>query len=155
MAVMQWPSLPYCPPPCIDCNTAVSRPDMQFLTDFADQQLMLPLSLVLTIALVLSGWRRGALVWVAVMVGTSGCLAVMKVVFLACGRSWTHGALNSPSGHTAFAALFYGGFVLLALRPRGPLRHAALLVPPMLAVLVGVSRLVLHHHTPVEVLTGV
>ena len=127
---------------------------MQFLTDFADQQVMLPLSVVLAIALALSGWRRGAAVWLAVVTGLLACLAVLKVVLLACGQAWTHGALSSPSGHTASAALLYGGFCLLVLRPGGAWRHAVSLLPLLAAIVVGASRLALHDHTLAEVLAG-
>jgi membrane-associated phospholipid phosphatase len=127
---------------------------VQFLSDFGDQRLMLPLSLVVAIALALSGWKRGALAWAGVVAGTLLCLAVLKTVFLACGWRWTSGELNSPSGHTASAALVYGGFALLMLRPRGAARHAPLLIPPLLAALVGISRLALHYHTLAEVIVG-
>ncbi len=127
---------------------------MQFLTDFGDQGLTLPLSLTVAIAFAASGWRRGALAWVGVVVGTLGCLAVLKVLFMACGWRWTSGQLSSPSGHTASAALLYGGFCLLLLRPRGPWRHATLLIPLLFAALVGLSRVLLHYHTVVEVIGG-
>ncbi len=127
---------------------------MQFLTDFADQQVMLPLGLVLGLMLALSGWRRGALVWVAGVSGTLACLAVLKIVFLACGWRWTGGELVSPSGHAASAALFYGGFPLLVLRPDGAARYPRLLIPFAVAALIGASRRVLHNHRPAEVMLG-
>jgi membrane-associated phospholipid phosphatase len=127
---------------------------VQFLSDFADQQLLLPLGLIWIAILMASGWWRGMAAWTAVMVGTLGCLTVLKVVFLACGRHWTGGELTSPSGHTGAAALFYGGYALLLLRPRGGLRHAVLLIPPVLAAIVGLSRIMLHAHTVVEVAVG-
>jgi membrane-associated phospholipid phosphatase len=127
---------------------------MQFLTDFADQQVILPLTLLLALALAVAGWRRGALAWLAGTLATLGCVTVLKVAFIACGWRWTDGVLNSPSGHAASAALCYGGFALLVLRPSGAARAALLLVPPLLAVLVGVSRVVLHQHTPAEAVLG-
>ncbi len=127
---------------------------MQFLTDFADQQVMLPLGFVLGLMLALSGWKRGALVWMAGVSGTLACLAALKIVFLACGWRWTHGELVSPSGHAASAALFYGGFPLLVLRPGGMGRYLRPLIPFAVAALIGVSRLVLHYHRPAEVMLG-
>jgi membrane-associated phospholipid phosphatase len=127
---------------------------VQFLTDFADQRVALPFSLVVAIAFALSGWKRGALAWTGVAAAALGCLAVMKIVFLACGWRWTNGELNSPSGHTACAALMYGGFALLMLRRQGVARHARLLIPPLLAALIGFSRLSLHYHSLAEVIAG-
>jgi membrane-associated phospholipid phosphatase len=127
---------------------------MQFLSDFADQELLLPLGLIWVVVLAATGWRRGALAWIAVLAGTLGCLAVLKIVFLACGRHWTDGVLASPSGHTGAAALFYGGCALLMVRPRGAARFAVLLLPPLLAAVVGVSRIMLHAHTLAEVGLG-
>jgi membrane-associated phospholipid phosphatase len=124
---------------------------VQFLTNLADQQVALPLSIVLAIALALSGWKRGALAWSAVAVGTTGCLVIAKLLFLACGRLWTQGALTSPSGHAAAAALLGAGLVLL-LAPRGGAVCYA--VPPLLAAIVGISRVLLHYHTYAEVLAG-
>lgn len=127
---------------------------MQFLTDFADQQVMLPLGFVLAVMLALSGWKRGALVWMVGASGTLACLAVLKIVFLACGWRWTQGELVSPSGHAASAALFYGGFPLLVLRPGGVGRYLRLLIPFAVAALIGASRLVLRYHQPAEVMLG-
>ena len=36
---------------------------MTFLTDFADQAVVLPLVLVLALVLAAQGWRRGAAAW--------------------------------------------------------------------------------------------
>jgi len=127
---------------------------VQFLTDFADQRVALPLSLVVAIAFVLSGWKRGALAWAGVVAGTLCCLAVLKIVLLACGWRWAGGVLSSPSGHTASAALVYGGLAMLLLRPRGAARRVVPLIPPLLAAIVGLSRLELHAHTLAEVVAG-
>jgi membrane-associated phospholipid phosphatase len=127
---------------------------VQFLSDFADQQVMLPLGFALAVALAVAGWKRGALAWIGIIVGVLGSLTVLKIVLLACGWRWSHGELNSPSGHTASAALFYGGFALLVLRPGGIARAVLFLAPPALAVVVGFSRIELHNHTVAEVVVG-
>jgi hypothetical protein len=36
---------------------------MKFVTDFADQAVVLPLALTICLALAVAGWRRGALAW--------------------------------------------------------------------------------------------
>jgi hypothetical protein len=43
---------------------------MRFITDFADQAVMLPVVAAIDIALLAQGWRRGAAVWVGAAAGT-------------------------------------------------------------------------------------
>ncbi len=38
---------------------------MNFLTDFADQAVVLPFALVVAVALGVAGWWRGAFAWIA------------------------------------------------------------------------------------------
>jgi membrane-associated phospholipid phosphatase len=67
-----------------------------------------------------------------------------------------HG-LKSPSGHTASAAVVYGGLLALLLPEpaRGARRpFAALLLAAAFAVLFGGTRLALHVHTRSDVLAG-
>src|SRR5450432_1483592 len=58
---------------------------MNFLTDFADQAVVLPVAVVVAIVLAVMGWRRGALVWLGVLGVTFGVILVLKLGFLACG----------------------------------------------------------------------
>ena len=66
----------------------------QFVTDFADQAVILPLLLMVAIALWWCGWRRGALAW-AIGVAASqlgltwGVLRSLasNAIFRATGRS--------------------------------------------------------------------
>ncbi len=127
---------------------------MLFLTDFADQAVVLPVAAVVLAILLVMGWRRGALAWIA---GVGGVLAVMlllKLIVFACfwRLPWT--GLVSPSGHTASAAVVYGGLLtLLVPRARGGVVLAAL-TGGGLALLVGLTRLALHVHTVSDVVVG-
>lgn len=56
---------------------------MVFLTDFADQAVMLPLALAVAIALAVMGWRRGAMVWLGIVCGTFGLMLGLKFIFMA------------------------------------------------------------------------
>jgi membrane-associated phospholipid phosphatase len=118
-----------------------------FLTDFADQAVLLPLAITVALCLGISGWWRGA---AALMIGVGTTLTVMlvlKIAFIACGPDV---ALRSPSGHTATAAAMTGALmVVLADRPRWALPAAVLA-----AALIGASRLALGVHTPLEVVVG-
>ena len=108
---------------------------MQFLTDFADQAVVLPLAAYVLVVLATLGWRRGALAWGAAVAGVLGVMLV-------------------PSGHTATAAVVYGGLLamLVTRSAAGTLLAAGL--GGALAALVGLTRLMLHVHTVGDVLVG-
>lgn len=126
-----------------------------FVTDFADQSVLMPLYFLIAVGLALLGWKRGALAWIVTAGMTLGFLVVLKIVLLACGWRWTGGVVQSPSGHTASSTLVYGSLGALAFRHRWPEMRALAFVPPLaVAALIGASRLVLGVHTPAEVVIG-
>ena len=123
---------------------------MQYLTDFADQAVILPsIALLLAAFACLRLWR-GVLAWVVVVVAAWGLVLTMKLGFMACGSPLAHELLRSPSGHTMSATVFYGG-LLAMLGPGFPLASA---IAAGIAALIGASRLALHAHTAPEVLLG-
>lgn len=122
----------------------------QFLTNFADEAVILPLVFAIACTLAALGWRRGALAWVVVVGATLALMLVLKLVAFACGPP----LLRSPSGHTAAAAVVVGGLAVVLGYGRRP--RTVLLVAAVAAVLIGISRLVLAVHTAPEVaLAGV
>jgi membrane-associated phospholipid phosphatase len=123
---------------------------MTFITDFADQAVMLPLALAIGIGLWAQGWRRGSAAWGAAVVTTFATVLVLKVVFLACSSSFGVSDVRTPSGHVAAATIVAGGLAALLLR----WRHAALLVAVLAAGVIGFSRLALGMHSPREVAIG-
>lgn len=123
---------------------------MRFLTDFADQAVILPLVLAISIALATQGWRRGAIVWLCVVGVTFGVMLALKVAFLACSPVFGPMDIRSPSGHVAAATVVTGGLAALLTR-----RAASILPVACLAALViGISRLVLGAHSLPEVVLG-
>jgi membrane-associated phospholipid phosphatase len=123
---------------------------MSFLTDFADQAVILPLVVAVAIALASQGWRRGALVWLGVSGATLGAMLLLKLVFLACTPWFAPLEISSPSGHVAAATVVAGGLAALFLR-----RWAVILpVAAFAALVIGVSRLALGMHSLPEVLLG-
>jgi membrane-associated phospholipid phosphatase len=130
---------------------------MNFLTDFADQAVVLPLAVTICLALAVAGWRRAALAWAVVVPATLLAVILAKLMVVACGHLLPLHGLKSPSGHTASAAVVYGGLVALLLPEpaRGARRvFAALLLAASFAVLFGGTRLALHVHTRSDVLAG-
>jgi membrane-associated phospholipid phosphatase len=121
---------------------------MQFVTDFADQAVSLPLALCAGAWLALSGWRRGAALWGAALIATLASVLLLKLAVMGC----VHGAsLTSPSGHTASAVFVYGGIagMLARLRPAPTIAVGALL-----AIVFGATRVMLHVHSLADVIVG-
>jgi len=130
---------------------------MKFLTDFADQAVVLPLAFIVCLSLAAAGWRRGALAWAVAVPGTLLAVMAGKLMVVACGHMLPLHGLKSPSGHTASAAVVYGGLLAMLLPEpaRGARRwFAVLLLAAVFAVLFGGTRLALHVHTRSDVLAG-
>ena len=123
---------------------------MTFLTDFADQAVALPIVAAVAILLAIRGWRRGVFAWLGVTGATFGVVLVLKLIFLGCEPVFAPWLLNSPSGHTATAAVLAGGLVALLTGRQIAVLPVALLA----AVAIGTSRLELGVHSTVEVVIG-
>ena len=123
---------------------------MNFLTDFADQAVMLPLILCMAAMLALLGWPRGGIAWVLATAGTFGLMLLLKLVFLGCGSvlAWT--GISSPSGHAAAAALVAGGITTLFTGSRPWVMAASILA----GFVIGVTRVHLGVHSIEEVILG-
>jgi membrane-associated phospholipid phosphatase len=121
-----------------------------FITDFADQAVVLPLALAVGIALLAQGWRRGAAAWALTVAATLAMTLVLKLLFVACADSLGTADLHSPSGHVAGATVVAGGLAALLLRrPAVALAFAA-----SAALVIGYSRLALAQHSLPETVLG-
>ena len=129
-----------------------------FLTDFADEGVILPLILAVTVILGLNARWRLACCWVA---ATSGVLGAMLVLKLGCymggvlvpALGLEQAGLVSPSGHVASACIAYGGIVMM-LAPRQGAGRLACVVSLAIAAVVGASRVALGDHSWGEVVIG-
>jgi membrane-associated phospholipid phosphatase len=124
--------------------------NMRYLTDFADEAVVLPLIATVGLMLAVLGWRRGALAWLGAVGGCFAGVLVLKLVCITCGPALGLAGLRSPSGHTAAAAVIAGG-IAVALG-QGRWRVAA--IAGLAAVLIGATRVALGLHTPTEVALG-
>ncbi len=130
---------------------------MLFLTDFADLAVVLPLAVAVAAGLFATGWRRGALAWAVVVPATWFAVLIAKMTIAACGSPLLFHGLRSPSGHTASAAVVYGGLLGLLLPDAADRKLralAAMLLAGGFALLFGLSRLALHVHTRSDVAVG-
>jgi len=123
---------------------------MQFLTDFADQAVILPL--VVAIAASLSWWPRGALVWLLVCGATLGAIGAGKLMVFRFGPFALAPTLLSPSGHVGSAALVYGGLAALLLG--GGAMHRGFLAGGGIALVIGMTRVGLGVHSIADVIVG-
>ncbi len=126
---------------------------MSFLTDFADQAVILPLAVVLAAALAVAGWRRAALAWCLAVPATLALVLAAKMAVASCGQFLPLSGLRSPSGHTASAALIYGGLLALTL-PAARRGGRAVWLAGAIALVFGVTRLALHVHSRSDVVVG-
>ena len=123
---------------------------MRYLTDFADQAVILPLVLAVAVALAVQGWRRGAFVWLIVVAATFLATLTFKLMFLACSTLFGPMDIHSPSGHVAAATVVAGGLAAMFTRRQTSILPAAVLS----AIVIGISRLVLGMHSLPEVVVG-
>jgi membrane-associated phospholipid phosphatase len=129
---------------------------IRFVTDLADQTVILPLITAVLLLLIAVGELRAAAWWAAAMALSLGGTLIAKLVFIPCGHLLPALAVQSPSGHTAAAAAAYSGLMMLAAQatraPGG--RYVALGLGAVIVALVAVSRVMLHAHTVEETLVG-
>ncbi len=123
---------------------------MRFLTDFADEAVVLPMIATVAVVLGVLGWRRGALAWLVSVGGSFASVLVLKLVFTTCGPALGLLGLRSPSGHTVAAAVIAGGIAVAV----GWGRWYAAGVAVLAAAVIGCTRLALGAHTPVEAVLG-
>jgi membrane-associated phospholipid phosphatase len=123
---------------------------VRYITDFADQAVILPLVLATAVALAIQGWRRGALVWLIVVASTFVAILALKLIFLSCTPLFGPMDVRSPSGHVAAATVVAGGLAAMLSRRRASILPAAVLA----AIVIGISRLVLGMHSLPEVILG-
>jgi membrane-associated phospholipid phosphatase len=127
---------------------------LHFLTAFADQAVLLPLTASVAVGFAASGWRRGALGWSAAVAGTFAVMLVLKLGFIPCGHLLALSSLRSPSGHTACAAVVYGSLLAIWIRFISGTPRWTAPVALVFVVLIGGSRLALGYHSAIEVLIG-
>lgn len=123
---------------------------MRYLTDFADQAVIIPLVLAVAVTLALQGWRRGALVWLVVVSVTFLATLAFKLMFLACSQLFGPIDVHSPSGHVAAATVVTGGLAAMLAQRRDSILPAALVA----AIVIGLSRVMLGMHSLPEVIVG-
>ena len=126
-----------------------------FLTEYGDSAVTLPLAGATLVVLALGEARRMLHGWLLAVAACGLTVALLKVGFSDCADGGLLGRPFSPSGHTAMSTLVYGGLAWLVSGGRGrAVRALSTGAALALALAIGVSRVVVHAHTPGEVVAG-
>src|SRR5271170_527417 len=126
---------------------------MKLLTDFGDSAVLLPLSAVVLIWLLATRSVGAAIWWVGVLLVFGAVVGGLKMLFFACPPAVD---VRSPSGHTGFSMLVYGGIAaIVAVQRRSAWSRAAIMLATVALVGgIAISRVTLHMHSRIETLIG-
>jgi membrane-associated phospholipid phosphatase len=128
----------------------------QLITRFGEAQILLPAALLAALALLRRPETRSLALWWIVSLSVALLLTTAsKVAFIGWGIGWPELNFTGISGHAMVAAAVYP-LLLGALAAHVPRldRRVALAAAGAIALLVGVSRVVLGEHSVSEVLAG-
>lgn len=130
-------------------------PIWNFITDFGDSAVTVPLALLTAIFLFAAGERRLALGWLLAIGGCGVAMIVLKLIFGACGHEITFAYIVSPSGHTAMSTAVYFSLALLIGARLPPGQRRGVLIAATIAIIgIAVSRVALHDHSRSEIAIG-
>lgn len=128
---------------------------------FGGPVVLIALGVIMVLAFLAKGWKRGALLVVVTLAGAGLLNGLLKFSFARVRPAAFFdyplpGSPSFPSGHALYAASVFGGLAaLLSPRLKHPaLRLAVWSVAIALVLLVGVSRVYLGVHYPSDVLAG-
>ena len=126
-----------------------------FVTDFGDSAVTLPLALWVLICLTASGERRAASAWITAIAGAAVAIGLLKLIFGVCGPAITAVHVISPSGHMAMSTAVYGSLALLiTASPSSQNRRLVMVAAAIVIFAIGWSRVVLHDHSRSEIALG-
>ncbi len=126
---------------------------MGLVTLFGATALLAPFALAVAAWLIARADRRDAWLWCACVAGVGAAIALLKIYFAACGLQIVD--IRSASGHSAAAAMVYGGFTVIVMARSRSLRARVFRVAiAAWVVLIGISRVAVGEHTPGEVVLG-
>jgi hypothetical protein len=140
----------------IDLQAHHSGPIWQVLTRLGEAEILIPAAVLLMLVLMAqSATRRFAFIWLALTTVATLMTTASKLAFIGWGLGWADFNFTGVSGHAMFAAAIYP-VLMLVLLPRGAWtgRNFSLALGAALALLVGLSRLVVGAHSESEVLAG-
>ena len=125
------------------------------LTNFADQGVILPLSLSIGILLLLFKCKQQAIGWTISVVGTLVSVVVLKLVFHIVFSLISFSIhFSSPSSHVAAGSMVYGSLIALLIDKGYIKLKTAMYSSAIVAIIFSATRLGLQAHTRSEVIIG-
>jgi membrane-associated phospholipid phosphatase len=128
---------------------------LKLVTDLGDAAFLVPASAVLLGYLLFRRSAQAAAAWLTAIGLCAGLTILAKIAFYACGTEFASLLIRSPSGHASLSSTFYCCGALVLSANRGPpVRLAFLLASGAIVLAIAASRVLLHDHTPEEVVAG-
>lgn len=125
------------------------------VTFFGDSTLLLPSAVLLFVVALFSSRRQVAWLWALTFGITGAIVCSSKLAFMGWGLGSSSLDFTGFSGHTALSACFWPVFLWLVSSRIWPrFRHLTALLGYAVAAVVGLSRLMIHVHSPAEVVAG-
>ncbi len=126
------------------------------LTNWGNSVLLMPTALVIAIGLWIGGRRRLALRWAVGFAAAVLLTLATKIAFLGWGLGVRSLDFTGISGHSVLAAsvLTMLAWWVAQDSPNPAMRTVIVAIGVVVAALIGWSRLVLHTHSPSEVVSG-
>ncbi|MDU6412278.1 MAG: phosphatase PAP2 family protein [Yersiniaceae bacterium] len=127
-----------------------------WLTYFGDSMLLLPCAaLILLLLLANPETRRATWQWMLLFGIAGGLVCLSKLAFMGWGIGSRRFDFTGFSGHSALSSSIWPVLMwMLTGRMPRPVRIGAITAGYVLAFFVGYSRLVIHVHSPAEVVAG-
>jgi membrane-associated phospholipid phosphatase len=128
---------------------------IDFVTNFGDAALLLPMAVMLAAVLWQQQSAVAALAWVRALAVCLGAITALKLTGTTCGQAWLGAGAFSPSGHAALSATVYAAMAIIVARHGAPAwRLPATAGAALTIAAVAGTRVLLHAHSPAEVVTG-
>ena len=126
-----------------------------FVTDFGDSAVTLPLAALTVAFLFFSRWPRAAIAFAITLAGCGIAIGLVKLALESCGRPLLHTEITNPSGHAAMSTAVYGSLALLfGCNVSAERRWLLAAGATTLLGGIAVSRVVLDNHSAAEVAVG-
>jgi membrane-associated phospholipid phosphatase len=126
-----------------------------FVTDFGDTAVTLPLAALTIAFLLLSGWKRAALSLAIALAACVIAIGLAKLALESCGTPLLHTEITNPSGHAALSTTVYGSLaVLFAGNVAAKRRWIPIAAATLLLIAIALSRVILDAHSLIEVVLG-
>jgi membrane-associated phospholipid phosphatase len=127
-----------------------------YVTDFGDTAITLPLSVLMICFLFFLGERRAGIGLALALAACGIAIALVKLVLQSCGHPLLSIDLVNPSGHAALSTMVFGSLGFLLSHGSTAERRWIFTTSSLTIILaIAVSRLALAFHSPAEVLAGV